>query len=49
MAIDVRAGYDAAAAGADAVKSVNGVGQAWTRAMKAASQTPIPMMESTQT
>jgi len=42
MAIDVRAGYDAAAAGADAVKSVNGVGQAWTRAMESGIAYPNP-------
>lgn len=35
MALDVRAGYDQAAAGAPAVKAVNGVGEAWTRAMEA--------------
>lgn len=34
MAIDVRAGYDLAAAGSAAVKSVNPVGQAWTEAME---------------
>lgn len=34
MALDVRAGYDKAAAGASAVKAVNPVGQAWTRAME---------------
>ena len=33
MALDVRAGYNKAAAAAPAVKSVNGVGEAWTRAM----------------
>jgi len=33
MALDVRAGYDKAAAASSAVKAVNGVGQAWTRAM----------------
>lgn len=33
MALDVRAGYDKAAAAAQAVKAVNGVGEAWTRAM----------------
>jgi len=42
MAIDVRTGYDAAAAGADAVKSVNGVGQAWTRAMESGIADPNP-------
>ncbi|MBL4890409.1 MAG: hypothetical protein JKX91_00990 [Rhizobiaceae bacterium] len=34
MALDVRAGYDQAAAGAPAVKAVNGVGEAWTLAME---------------
>ena len=34
MAIDVRAGYDQAAAGAPAVKAVNGVGEAWNLAME---------------
>jgi hypothetical protein len=33
MALDVRAGYDKAAAAASPVKAVNGVGKAWTRAM----------------
>jgi hypothetical protein len=33
MALDVRAGYDKAAAAAPAVKAVNAVGEAWTRAM----------------
>lgn len=33
MALDIRAGYDKAAAAAPAVKAVNGVGEAWTRAM----------------
>jgi hypothetical protein len=33
MALDLRAGYDKAAAAASAVKAVNGVGEAWTRAM----------------
>ena len=33
MALDVRAGYDKAAAAAPTVKAVNGVGEAWTRAM----------------
>jgi len=42
MAIDVRAGYDAAAAGADAVKSVNAVGQAWTIAMESGIADPNP-------
>ena len=33
MALDVRYGYDKAAAAAPAVKAVNGVGEAWSRAM----------------
>lgn len=33
MALHVRAGYDKAAAASPAVKSVNAVGEAWTRAM----------------
>jgi len=33
MALDVRAGYDRAAASAPAVKTVNAVGEAWNRAM----------------
>jgi len=33
MALDVRAGYDKAAAASPAVKAVNGVGEAWTRAI----------------
>jgi hypothetical protein len=33
MALDIRAGYNKAAAAAPAVKAVNGVGEAWTRAM----------------
>ncbi|MFT7111179.1 MAG: hypothetical protein ACI843_002859 [Psychrobacter glaciei] len=33
MALDVRAGYNKAAAAAPPVKAVNGVGEAWTRAM----------------
>jgi hypothetical protein len=33
MALDVRAGYDKAAAATPAVKGVNAVGEAWTRAM----------------
>lgn len=33
MALDVRAGYNKAAAAASLVKAVNGVGEAWTRAM----------------
>lgn len=42
MAIDVRAGYDQAAAGAAAIKGVNGVGQAWTRAMESGIADPNP-------
>lgn len=42
MALDVRAGYDQAAAGAPAVKAVNGVGEAWTRAMEAGIADPNP-------
>jgi hypothetical protein len=34
MALDVRAGNDKAAAASDAIKSVNPVGEAWTRAMQ---------------
>ncbi len=34
MALDVRAGYDKAAAGSPAVKAVNGVGEAFTKAME---------------
>jgi hypothetical protein len=33
MALDVHAGYDKAAAATPAVKAVNGVGEAWNRAM----------------
>jgi hypothetical protein len=33
MALDVRAGYNKAAAASPSVKAVNGVGEAWTRAM----------------
>jgi hypothetical protein len=33
MALDIRAGYDKAAAASPQVKGVNGVGEAWTRAM----------------
>jgi hypothetical protein len=33
MALDVRSGYDKAAAAAPSVKAVNGVGEAWSRAM----------------
>ena len=42
MAMDVRAGYDAAAEGAAAVKGVNGVGTAWTRAMEMGIADPNP-------
>lgn len=42
MAIDVRAGYDKAAAGAPAVKAVNGVGEAWTLAMESGLADPNP-------
>ena len=42
MAQDIRAGYDQAAAGADAVKAVNGVGEAWTRAMENGIADPNP-------
>lgn len=42
MALDVRAGYDQAAAGAPAVKAVNGVGEAWTRAIEAGIADPNP-------
>ncbi|PCI78936.1 MAG: PEP-CTERM sorting domain-containing protein [SAR86 cluster bacterium] len=42
MALDVRAGYDKAAEGAAAVKGVNGVGEAWTRAMEAGIADPNP-------
>jgi hypothetical protein len=42
MARDVRAGYDLAAAGASAVKSVNPVGEAWTRAMETGVADPNP-------
>lgn len=42
MAIDVRAGYDKAAAGASAVKAVNGVGEAWNRAMQSGLADPNP-------
>jgi len=34
MALDVRAGYDKAAAASPAIKAVNGVGEAFTRAME---------------
>ncbi len=33
MALDIRAGYDKAAAAIPAVKAINAVGEAWTRAM----------------
>jgi hypothetical protein len=33
MALDIRSGYDKAAAAAPSVKAVNGVGEAWSRAM----------------
>ena len=36
MALDVRAGYDKAAAASPAIKAVNGVGEAFTRAMELA-------------
>ena len=42
MALDVRAGYDKAAAAAAAVKGVNGVGEAWTRAMEMGIADPNP-------
>ncbi|MEX0965314.1 MAG: hypothetical protein WDZ52_14885 [Pseudohongiellaceae bacterium] len=42
MARDIRAGYDQAAAGAPAVKAVNGVGEAWTRAMDSGVADPNP-------
>tara|TARA_B100000315_G_scaffold252414_1_gene289135 strand:- start:691 stop:1584 length:894 start_codon:yes stop_codon:yes gene_type:complete len=42
MARDVRAGYDQAAAGASGVKSVNAVGEAWTRAMESGLADPNP-------
>lgn len=42
MALDVRAGYDKAAAGAATVKAVNGVGEAWSRAMEAGIADPNP-------
>ena len=42
MALDVRAGYDLAAASAAAIKSVNPVGEAWTRAMTAGIADPNP-------
>ncbi len=42
MARDVRAGYDLAAAGATGVKSVNAVGEAWTRAMDSGLADPNP-------
>ena len=42
MARDVRAGYDKAAAATSAVKSVNAVGEAWTRAMEDGIADPNP-------
>jgi hypothetical protein len=42
MAIDVRAGYDSAAASAAAIKGVNGVGEAWNRAMESGLADPNP-------
>ena len=42
MALDVRAGYDKAAAGSPAVKAVNGVGEAFTRAMDLGIADPNP-------
>jgi len=42
MARDVRVGYDSAAAGASGVKSVNAVGEAWTRAMELGLADPNP-------
>lgn len=42
MALDVRAGYDKAADAAPAVKGVNGVGEAWTRAMENGIADPNP-------
>lgn len=42
MAKDVRAGYDKAASGAPAVKSVNAVGEAWNRAMENGVADPNP-------
>tara|TARA_B110000858_G_scaffold189336_1_gene235957 strand:+ start:24229 stop:25155 length:927 start_codon:yes stop_codon:yes gene_type:complete len=42
MALDVRAGYDKAAEATAAVKGVNGVGEAWTRAMEIGIADPNP-------
>ncbi len=42
MALDVRAGYDKAAAATAAVKAVNGVGEAFTRAMELGIADPNP-------
>jgi len=42
MALDLRAAYDKAAAGATSVKSVIAVGEAWTRAMQAGAADPNP-------
>lgn len=42
MALDIRAAYDKAAAGAPSVKSVIAVGEAWTRAMQAGAADPNP-------
>ncbi|MCF2948039.1 PEP-CTERM sorting domain-containing protein [Paraglaciecola aquimarina] len=42
MALDVRAGYNKAAAATPAVKAVNGVGQAWTRAIELGIADPNP-------
>jgi hypothetical protein len=42
MALDVRAGYDLAAAGTPLVRSVIPVGQAWLRAMQAGIADPNP-------
>lgn len=42
MALDLRAAYDKAAAGAPSVKSVIAVGEAWTRAMQAGAADPNP-------
>lgn len=42
MAIDIRAGYDQAAASSATIKAVNPVGEAWTRAMTAGIADPNP-------
>lgn len=42
MALDVRAGYDLAAA-ASGVVAVNGVGEAWSRAMEPGGRRPEPL------